>query len=117
MKKMMMIAFSLLLGGLKMYAQNQVILDVGIYDPATVKPDHPKMPPHIPMVEQDGDDLTFETGHAAFTLQLIQDDEVIYSVAVPDTTTLVTLPSWIEGECEIRLLTGGIYYFYGYITL
>ena len=117
MRKAFILLSFFFLGKVMLFAQQQVLFFLGFEDPTSTMPGGVKAPPRLPMVEQDGDDLTFETGHAAFTLQLIQDDEVIYSVAVPDTTTLVTLPSWIEGECEIRLLTGGIYYFYGYITL
>ena len=116
MRRFFMIAF-ILLGGVNLFGQTPVNLIVGIDDPTTLNPGHPKAPPYIPLVEQDGSVLYFELAHADYTLELIQDDEVIYSVVVPASTTTVVLPSWIEGECEIRLLTGGIYYFYGYITL
>ena len=92
-------------------------LQVGYDSPITNGNPFPKMPPRIPVVEQDENQLIFEASHAEFTLELIQDDEVVYSVVVPSTTTLVTIPTWVAGDCEIRLITGGTFYFYGYITL
>lgn len=52
-----------------------------------------------------------------FTLQLIDsDDNVVYSTFVFANTPSVVLPSYIEGELELRLVTNDYYYF-GFINL
>lgn len=52
-----------------------------------------------------------------FTLQLVDsDDNVVYSTFVFANTPSVVLPSYIEGEFELRLVTNDYYYF-GFINL
>ena len=116
-KKLLSLMFLLSFSAGNLFAQQPINLIVGIDDLEPSVPGHPKMPPRIPVVEQDENQLIFEASHAEITLELIQDDEVVYSVVVPSTTTLVTIPTWVTGDCEIRLITGGTFYFYGYITL
>ena len=117
MKRILSLIVMFALGGVISFAQQEVSLSVHLIDPTPSGPGFPKTPPRIPVVEQDENQLIFEASHAEFTLELIQDDEVVYSVVVPSTTTLVTIPTWVTGDCEIRLITGGTFYFYGYITL
>lgn len=84
-KKVLTVLVALVLGKVSLFAQ-LINLTVGIEDTTPVGAGFPKMPPRIPVVEQDGDQLSFESNHAEFTLELIQDDEVVYSVVVPSTT-------------------------------
>lgn len=61
--------------------------------------------------------VTFKASHAPYTLCIVDEDNlVVYSVSVPTTVTIVTLPVWLNGDYELRLLTGENYYFYGEIT-
>ncbi len=92
-------------------------LHIGIDRPITNGNPFPKAPLLIPVVEQDEHQLTFEYNSRKFELQLIQNGEVVYSTMIPRVPVTISIPSTIEGDYEIRLLTGGDYYFYGYITL
>lgn len=117
MKRKLFIIVAMLLGGVSLNAHQIVNLHLGYSDDTTMGPGHPKTPPYTPVVEQTENLLTFESSHAEFTLDIIQNGEVIYTVSVPEEATTITLPSWIEGECELRLSTGSSYYFYGTIVL
>lgn len=45
-----------------------------------------------------------------------EDDELAYTVFVPEGTTQIVLPSTLSGDFEIRFETA-TYYYYGYISL
>ena len=92
-------------------------LQVSYDDPIVILGNPHKSPILTPVVEQDGHQLTFEYNNRKFELQLVQDGEVVYSTMIPRVPVTISIPSTIEGDYEIRLLTGGDYYFYGYITL
>ena len=76
-----------------------------------------KSPIQIPLVYQDGNELTFATPCTGCTLQLLDTDgEVVYETTVASGTTTVVLPSSLTGTYELRLIYGDIY-FYGDINL
>lgn len=115
-KKFLFFAVTLLLGGVKLSAQN-IIFDVQIIDPTPSMPGSSKTPTELPVVNQDGSLLTFKPGHDDYTLCLLDEDGfTTYSVCVPTSVTTVTLPTWLTGYYEIRLLPGGNYFFFGDIT-
>lgn len=111
--------FSLLLlaGGINYTLATPVDLSVSISDHTGTAPGHPKT--SIPSIDLTDGVLTFHSNHADFALQILDEDGVVvYSVAVPSTQTTVVLPSWLNGEYELRLYpTGSNIYFYGYIEL
>ena len=88
-----------------------------VIDP-TNEQDGPKRTP-IPDVDLTDEVLTFQASHADFALQVLDENGVVvYSTAVPSTQTTVILPSWLNGEYELRLYpTGSNLYFYGWIEL
>ena len=107
-----------IMGSLCTYAFDPIPLDVGNDDPSTTIPPLGKSPMQIPVICQDGNEIIFESSHADYTLSLVTNDMVIYSVYVPSSITSVILPSWLSGEYEIRLVPDdNNYYFYGYIEL
>ena len=72
----------------------------------------------IPTIVQNGHEISFQTSHPAYTLYIIEEGTVVYSVAVTSSTTSVILPSWLSGEYEILLHPNDCnYYFYGDISL
>ena len=68
-------------------------LSVKGFDPVPTTPGHGKSPVQVPEILQDGYELTFQSSHAAYTLDLLQDGVVVYSVEVSEGTTIITLPS------------------------
>lgn len=83
----------------------------------TGKP-NPRSPLTPPYVEMDDHTLYFETGHAAFTLVLLDEDgEEAYEVSVPNTVDVLVLPSTLVGNYELQLYDGSEYYFYCDIVL
>lgn len=95
-----------------------IIFTVGIDDPTPAIPPFGKAPIRIPSVMQDGYDISFTSSHPVYTLYIVEDDVVVYSVIVSSTTTSVLLPSWLSGDYVLYLQPeGSSYYFYGDITL
>jgi hypothetical protein len=77
----------------------------------------PRSPQHPPVVSLDVNTLYFYYIGYDFTLQLLDDDEnVVYSTFVWGGTPSVMLPSNLEGEYELRLVTEDRY-LYGWINL
>lgn len=77
---------------------------------------HPRGPVLFPEASIDNYTLYLCVGFD-FTLQLVDsDDNVVYSTFVFANTPSVMLPSYIEGELELRLVTNDYYYF-GFINL
>ena len=75
-----------------------------------------KSPIQVPLVYQDGNELTFGTP-CNCTLQLLDaDGEVVYETTLTSATTSILLPVALAGTYELRLIYGDIY-FYGDITL
>ena len=91
----------------------------GVLDPYPGGNPTPKLEPVCPEVMQNGYILSFSYGHADYTLYLEDEDGMtVYCVLVPSTAVNVILPSYLEGEFELRLYPNGCnYYFYGDITL
>lgn len=91
---------------------------VGIDEPLPGIPGHGKSPVHVPIVMQDSYEITFTSSHPVYTLYIVEDDVVVYSVIVSSTTTSVLLPSWLSGDYVLYLQPeGSSYYFYADITL
>lgn len=96
----------------------QIPLTIGFDDPVPFTPGHGKDAPMIPTIVQNGYEISFQTSHPAYTLYIIEEGTVVYSVAVTSSTTSIILPSWLSGEYEILLHPNDYnYYFYGFITL
>lgn len=116
-KFVLVLVASFMLGGAESFASEQIQLVVGIYKPRPIYPGMGKAPMQAPQVWQDGYELTFQSSHPEYTLELLQDGAVVYSAVVSTDATAVILPSWLEGSYEIELQTDSNYYFYGIINL
>lgn len=117
-RKLAAFAVMLVLGSAHTFAQLPVELNVGIYDPVPSIPDLGKSPVNVPVITQDGYEIDFGSSHPAYTLYILDEGVVVYSVAVSSATTSVILPSWLSGEYELQLHPDDSnYYFYGYIEL
>ena len=100
----------------------QVDLQVAIDDPTSQHGGPRKAPPHpsavqIPTVFLDGYTLYFDEPCSGCTLQLLdEDEEVVYSVVLPNGTTEWELPEALTGEFKLKIIRGN-YCFFGWIEL
>ena len=118
MKKLLSIAMLwLLLGGAIMAIGQQIPLAIGYKELIPGLPNHGKGPEYVPSVVQDDYEITFLAIHPAYTLNIVANGVVVYSVALSPYTTSIVLPSWLSGQYEIQLRPDDYYYLYGYIEL
>ena len=78
----------------------------------------PKSPVHSPNASIDGHTLYLYDMTENVTLQLFDEDgNEVCTLYVTGGTRPVSLPLALEGDYQIQLHNGGIYYFFGNITL
>lgn len=75
----------------------------------------PRAPIRVPSLYIEDHTLSFSAACTGYTLELVQDEEIVYSYYIGDTDDLV-LPSDLIGQYEIRLV-GGSFTFVGEIEL
>lgn len=98
-------------------AQSPIPLKIGRIDPTKPGDHNPKSPVVAPTVYIDGYELTFDTPCDGCTLQLVdEDNDVVYSIVIPAGTTILYLPSYLEGTFELQIIDGD-WLFYGEIEL
>ena len=116
-KTALLLAGLVVLGGaLSLASASPIDFTTKYFEPVPTTPGHGKGPVRTPQVWQDDYELTFQGAHAAYTLDLLQDGIIVYSVEVSEEATSIILPSWLEGSYEIQLYTDSNYYFYGILT-
>lgn len=76
---------------------------------------HPRSPLHTPEVYIDDYTLIFDTSFEGLSVELLQDDEVVYSDII-DENGEVVLPDYLVGEYELRFYVGD-FIFVGEIEL
>ena len=77
----------------------------------------PKAPALPPVVALDGHTLYIISGCDDTELSLVdENDDEAYSTIVLEGTTMITLPEWLQGTFELRILRGQ-YMFYTEIEL
>lgn len=70
-----------------------------------------------PSLGLDGHTIYFHTSCDSCTLRLLDEDgSMKYSTVIPENTTNLTLPSELEGGCELQIIRDQ-YCFYGLIEL
>ncbi len=94
-----------------------VELNVTWDDPTNLGNPVPKTPVQIPEVSLDDHTLYFFTPCDGYTLNLVdENDVVVYTIVIPAGTTSWILPATLSGEYELQLISGN-YCFWGMITL
>ena len=95
----------------------EVQLEVSKIDPTIMDDDQHKGPVQIPEVSLDDHTLYFFTPCDGYTLNLVdENDVVVYTIVIPAGTTSWVLPATLSGEYELQLISGN-YCFWGMITL
>lgn len=118
MKKIIVIVLCLLsVRSNYVYAENILIdIAVEIFDDKPNAIGKGKAPLRIPRIYQDGYKLTFSSFHPEYIINIVQDDEVVYSSVIPAGVTEFELPSYLSGECTIQFIKGR-FCFWGNISL
>jgi len=120
MKKILLLLFCFVLihEGAKASEKELISLniEVGIIDDKPVSPGHSKTVVHTPRIYQDGYKLTLSGFHPEYIINIVQDDEVVYSSVIPAGVTEFELPSYLSGECTIQFIKGR-FCFWGNISL
>ena len=110
MKKILLLLFCFVLihEGAKASEKEQISLniEVGIIDDKPVSPGHSKTVVHMPRIYQDGYKFILSNSHPEYIINIVQDDEIVYSSVIPAGVTEFELPSYINGECIIQYIKG-----------
>ena len=117
MKKALSFVYLMLFGGIISSQAALIPLSVHVDDDTPSCPSTPKTPTDVPLVDQSSNVITFKANHDPYTLCIVDENGLtVYFVYVPSNVITVTLPTWLNGDYEIRLLTGESYYFFGDVT-
>lgn len=114
-KKLLLLAIILFTGIMSVSAQ-RIRIDFGVQfdDPINAHTGPHRSPVDAPIVDLDDHTLYFTTSCVGDTLQLVQNDVVVYSIVISDDE--VELPASLEGTFEIRIIEDE-WLFYGEIEL
>lgn len=115
------VAIAIMAFSTQAYADNDsgtsINLEVSIYDPTGNIGGPHKGPVLIPEVSLDGHTLYFFTPCDGFTLNLVDENEVVvYTIVIPTGATSLVLPATLSGDFELQLISGN-YCFWGWIGL
>ena len=96
---------------------NGIELQVSIYDPTEDYEPIGKGPIVIPSVSLEDHTLYFAISCDGCTLRLLdENDYVVYSTVIPNSTTSLVFPLSLSGEYKIQIIQGNLC-FYGCINL
>jgi len=116
-KKLTLLLCVLLMNTLvKAQTNNQIHFTTEIIKHGPVFNGGSKTPIKAPTVCIDSYTLYFQASHPEFVLNILKDDENVYTCIVNTNVTTLELPSFLLGEYEIQLIAEP-YCFIGYITL
>ena len=77
---------------------------------------HSKAPMRMPIIYQDGYTLSLSTFHPEYIINIVQEDEVIYSDIILEGMTEFELPNYLSGNYQIQFISEDRSY-YGQIDL
>ena len=106
------------LSSMRVSAENpdDIELQAGYVDP-DLGDGETRAPILIPHVGIDGYSLLFYTPCDGSTLRLLdENDNVVYSIVIPDGTSTLVLPSYLSGNYRIEIIRGA-FCFWGYVEL
>ena len=108
MKKLLFIFFCLALIPEHIMASGSkpISLDTEITDNDPTCPGYGKAPMRMPRIYQNGYTLTLSSFHPEYIINIVQDDEVVYTSVIPAGVTVFELPAFVSGECTIQFISG-----------
>ena len=96
--------------------KEEIPLVASIIDDYPTMPGKGKSPLRVPSVYRDGYILTISASHPEYIINIVQDDEMVFTSVIPAGVTEFELPAYIEGECQIQFVCGR-FSFIGFINL
>lgn len=116
MKKLLLLVCFLALGSNLTHAEkSQIILGCQKIK-ETHYPGHGKAPMRMPIIYQDGYTLSLTAFHPEYIINIVQEDEVIYSDIILEGMTEFELPNYLSGNYQIQFISEDRSY-YGQIDL
>lgn len=91
-------------------------LEPSKFDDTPISSGHSKAPRRMPVIYLDGYTLSLSSFHPEYIINIVQDDEVVYSSLIPKGVTEHDLPGYLEGEYLIQFVSESNC-FTGYIIL
>lgn len=120
MKKLLFLLFCFALFHGKVMASEEGLLSLNIkvekIDESPGMFGHSKTVVHTPSIYQDGYKFILSSSHPEYIINIVQDDEIVYSSVIPAGVTEFEIPSYISGECVIQFVKGR-FCFWGEISL
>lgn len=107
MKLKALLFVATLLFSVNVMAQGEIIIIPQNEGQGNDSGDKPKGPILIPTVYYEDYVLTFDSSCIGCTIELVQDDEVVFT-GVVDTNGEVEIPETLVGLVELRIRRGGI---------
>jgi hypothetical protein len=96
--------------------REQIVLGTSIIDQNPNIPGKGKAPLRVPVVYIDGYLLCLPPSHPEYIINIVQDDEIVFTSVIPEGVTEYELPNYLCGECEIQFVCGN-FCFIGMIFL
>ena len=108
MKKFYILLFCLALSSGKIMASDgePISLDTEEFDDVSTSTGKSKAPMRMPRIYQDGNTLTLSSFHPEYIINIVQDDELVYTSVIPAGVTVFELPAFVSGECKIQFISG-----------
>ena len=83
-----------------------IVLGTNIIDQIPNFPGKGKAPMRIPIIYIDGYTLSLPSSHPEYIINIVQDDEIVFTSVIPEGVTEYELPNYLCGECEIQFVCG-----------
>lgn len=91
-------------------------LQISIIDEKPSRPTMGKVPLRVPTIYHDDHLFYLSASHPEYIINIVQDDEMVFTSVIPAGITEFELPAYIEGECQIQFVCGR-FSFIGFINL
>ena len=90
--------------------REQIFLGTNIIDQNPNFPGKGKAPLRVPVIYIDGYTLSLQPSHPTYTINIVQDDEIVFTSEIPVGVAEFTLPAYLCGDCEIQFICGSIFF-------
>lgn len=117
MKKLLILLFCTFAYNCNILADEKFEIDlkVGIIDNSPTRPKSGKAPIQKPRVYQEANKLIFPQSHPEYIINIVKDDEVVFTSSIPDGVSEYFLPSYIADECMLQIINGK-FCFWGFVS-
>jgi hypothetical protein len=96
--------------------REQIVLGTSIIDQVPNFPGKGKAPMRVPVIYRDGYLLSLPPSHPMYIINIVQDDDIVFTSEIPVGMAEFALPAYLSGEYTIQFISGN-YCFLGNIIL